>query len=120
MRKPVFTICEEQSADLISTFVVRCLDSIILLVSKSEISIPYLASVAAQAGLCLAWSQTPKTGFLETWLNYYDCFLYLLMPLKGYDLSPVTRKPVFGVFVQGRLKPACASTEASRGLKCRI
>ena len=51
---------------LISAFVVRCLDSIIPLVSISEISSLYLASVAAQAGLCLTWSQTPKTGFLVT------------------------------------------------------
>ena len=51
---------------LISTFVVRCLDSIIPLVSISEFSSHYLASVAEQAGLRLPWSQTPKTGFLET------------------------------------------------------
>ena len=51
---------------LISTFVVRCLDSIIPLVSKPEISSLYLASVAEQASLCLTWSQTPKTGFLVT------------------------------------------------------
>ena len=49
---------------LISTFVVRSIDSIIPQVYKSEISSLYLASVAAQAGLCLTWSQTPKTGFL--------------------------------------------------------
>ena len=49
---------------LISAFVVRCLDSIIPLVSISEISSRYLASVAAQAGLCLTWTQTPNTGFL--------------------------------------------------------
>ena len=55
---------------LISAFVVHCLDSIILLVSISEISSRYLASVAAQAALCLAWSQTPKTGFLVTWLIF--------------------------------------------------
>ena len=54
---------------LISTFVVRCLDSIIILVSISEISSLYLASVVAQAGLSLPWSQTPKTGFLVTRLN---------------------------------------------------
>ena len=54
---------------LISTFVVRCLDSIILLVSISEIWSLYLASVAAQTGLCLPWSETPKTGFLVTRLN---------------------------------------------------
>ena len=49
--------------NLISTFVVRCLDSIIPLVSISEISNLYLASVAAQADLSLPWSQTPKTVF---------------------------------------------------------
>ena len=51
---------------LISTLVVRYLDSIIPLVSDFEISSLYLASVAAQAGLGLTWSQTPKTGFLIT------------------------------------------------------
>ena len=48
---------------LISTFVVRCLDSIVPLVSISEMSSLYLASVVAQAGLCLTWSQTLKTVF---------------------------------------------------------
>ena len=38
---------------LISAFVVRCLDSIIPLDSIAEISRLYLASVAAQAGLCM-------------------------------------------------------------------
>ena len=47
---------------LVSVFVVRCLDSIIPLVSTSEISSLHLASVAAQAGLSLTWSQIPKTG----------------------------------------------------------
>ena len=51
---------------LISTLVVCCLDSIILLVSISEISSLYLASVVAQAGLSHTWLQTPKTGFLVT------------------------------------------------------
>ena len=32
----------------------------------SEISSLWLVSVAAQAGLCLTWSETPKTGFLVT------------------------------------------------------
>ena len=50
---------------LISAFVVRCLDSIIPLVSISEVSSLYLASAAAQAGLSLPWSQTRKTGFLN-------------------------------------------------------
>ena len=57
---------------LISTFVFRCLDSIISLVSISEISSLYLATVAAQAGLSLTWSQTPKTDFLVTWLSVFE------------------------------------------------
>ena len=79
MRKPVYAICEQQGADqpahprsLISAFVVRCIDSIVSLVSISEISSLYLASLAAQAGLSLPWSQTPKTGFLVTRLYWYQ------------------------------------------------
>ena len=48
---------------LISTFVVHCLDSTISLDSIVEISRFYLAPVAAQAGLCLAWSETPEDTF---------------------------------------------------------
>ena len=54
---------------LISTFVVRCLDSIISLDSISEISRPWLVSSAEQAGLSLNWLRTPKTGFLVTRLK---------------------------------------------------
>ena len=49
--------------NLISGFVVRCLDSIIPLVSISEISSIRIASVAALAGLCLTWSQTRRQVF---------------------------------------------------------
>ena len=42
------------SGSLISAFVVRCVDSIISLDSIAEISRLQLASVAAQADLCLA------------------------------------------------------------------
>ena len=55
---------------LISTFVVRCLDSTTPLVSISKISSLYLAAaVAAKAGLSFTLLQTLKTGFLVTWLN---------------------------------------------------
>ena len=76
MRKPVYAICEQQRRrstctstlhTLISTFVLHCLASILTLVPISEISSLYLASVAAQAGLCLTWSQAPKIGFLMAW-----------------------------------------------------
>ena len=73
MRKPILALCEQQRrrSACTSTFVVRCLDGIIPLVSVSKISSLYLASVAAQAGLSLPWSQTPKTGFLI----YISCFV---------------------------------------------
>ena len=48
---------------LISAFVVRCLEGIMSVDSIAEISRLQLASVAAQAGLCLAWSETPKDTF---------------------------------------------------------
>ena len=47
---------------LISAFIF--IAKIILLVSISEISSLYLASVAAQASFSLHWSQITKTGFL--------------------------------------------------------
>ena len=49
---------------LISAFVVRCLVSIICLVSILAISCLQLASVAEQMGLSLTWSKPPQTGFL--------------------------------------------------------
>ena len=82
MRKPVMPNANNKGTDqpvhphsLISTFVVHCLDTIIPLVSISEISSLCLASVAAQAGLRIPWSQTPKTGFLVTRL-ILSMFLY--------------------------------------------
>ena len=76
MRKRVLPYANNKGADqpahqccLISTFIARCLVSIIPLVSISEISRLYLAFVASQDGLSLAWSQTPKTVLLVTWLN---------------------------------------------------
>ena len=82
-REPVFAICEQQrcrsacaSAKSDQRLCFRCLDSVIPLVSISEISSLSLASLAAQAGLCLTWSQTPKTGFLGTRLLWFCRFYY--------------------------------------------
>ena len=52
--------------------VVRCLDSIISLDSIAEISRLYLASVAAQAGLCLAWSETPEDTLCRVVVHLYS------------------------------------------------
>ena len=87
MSKPVLPYANNKGADqpahprsLISAFVVRCLDSIIHLVSISEISSLYLPSVAEQVGLCVPWSQTLKTGILLMRLIYpqgiQDCWGY--------------------------------------------
>ena len=77
MRKPVLPYANKKGADqpvhprsLMSTFVVRCIDSIISLVSIPKVSSLCLASVAAQAGLSQPWSETRKTGFLVTRRKY--------------------------------------------------
>ena len=56
---------------VISAFVVRCLDSIISLDSIAEISRLKLASVAAQASLCLAWLETPEDPFCRVMAPIY-------------------------------------------------
>ena len=66
------------SRSLISAFVVRCLDSLIPLVSISKISSLYLASVAAQAGLSLTLSQTPEDRFSRGMAQITDTGLYCL------------------------------------------
>ena len=48
---------------LISAFVVRCLDSVMPLVSVTKISSLLLASVAEQASLSLTWLETPEDTF---------------------------------------------------------
>ena len=77
VRKPDFCICENKDADQLrghreadQRLCFRYLDSTIPLLPKSEISSLSLYSVIAQPGLCRTWSETPKTGFLTSRLNY--------------------------------------------------
>ena len=70
---------------LISAFVVRCLhvDSIISLDSIAEISRLKLAYVAAQAGLCLPWSEISEDTFCRVvaqmiGLIRRHCFLHVV------------------------------------------
>ena len=76
MRKPAFCICKNIDADQLrgnreadQRLCFRYTDSTIPLLPKSEISNLQPSSVAVQPGLCGTWSETPKTGFLTTWLN---------------------------------------------------
>ena len=48
---------------LISTFVFRCLDSMICILALSKVSRFQLVSVAEQAGLNLTWSKIPEDTF---------------------------------------------------------
>ena len=89
---------------LISAFVVRCLCIIIPLVSISEMSGLYLASVAAQAFLGLTWPQTPKTGFLVTWLTLYrtlDTLVSRFTKSSEHLLSIVLPQIVFFNYLYG-------------------
>ena len=47
------------------------------LLHKFEISSLFPSSVGEQPGLCWTWSETPKTGFLMTMLNYGKTRVYL-------------------------------------------
>ena len=72
MRKRLMPYANNKGADqpahprsLISTFVVRCLDSIICILALSKVSRFQLASVAEQAGLNLTWSKISEDAFLR-------------------------------------------------------
>ena len=75
--KTGFCICENKDADQLrgnreadQRLCFRYTDSTIPLLSKSEISRFQPSSVAVQRGLCQTCSETPKTGFLRTRLNF--------------------------------------------------
>ena len=57
---------------LISAFVFRCLDSVMSIVSVTKISSLMLASVAAQAGLSLAFSETPEDTLSHGMAHIYN------------------------------------------------
>ena len=76
MRKPDFCLCENKDADQLCSnctadqhLCFRLSDSTIPLLLKSKIPRVYLSSVTVQLGLCRAWLETPKTGFLASQLT---------------------------------------------------
>ena len=90
MRKPAFCTCENKDADQLrgnreadQRLCFHYIDSTIPLLSKSEISSLYSSSVAVQPGLCQTWSQTPKTGFLRTRLNYVKRMYFIVNICTG-------------------------------------
>ena len=77
MRKTAFCICENKDADQLrgnreadQRLCFRYTDSTIPPLLKYEISSFKLSSVTVQPGLCMTWSETPKTGFLTMRLIY--------------------------------------------------
>ena len=77
---------------LISTFVVRCLDSIISLVSISEIPRLQLASVAEQAGLSLFENPEDRFSRDEAHLSFW---LFLCIFVITYNVVNVVQCNVF-------------------------
>ena len=77
MRKPRFCICENKDADQLrgnreadQHLCFRYIESTISLLSKSEISILYLSSVAVQPGLCRTRSETRMLVFSRRGSNF--------------------------------------------------
>ena len=67
---------------LIRAFIIHLLENIISLLAPSEISLFWLVSVAKETGLILAFSESPKTGFLalrplceQPWLKQACTFM---------------------------------------------
>ena len=76
MSKPAFCICENKDADQLrgnreadQRLSFRYIDKAIPLLPIYEISSLQLSSVVVPPGLCGAWSETLKTGFLTTRLK---------------------------------------------------
>ena len=74
---------------LISAFVVRCLDSVMSLVSVTKISSLMLASVAEQASLSLTWSETPEDTFSHVVAHVYRSCLCAVIYLLNYKKKGV-------------------------------
>ena len=78
MRKTFFfCICENKGANQLrdnpaadQCLCFRYIDSTVSFLPRSEISSLYPSSAAVKPGLCPIWTETPKTGFLMTWLKH--------------------------------------------------
>ena len=74
---------------LISAFVVRCLDSVMALVSVTKISSLMLASVAEQVILSLTWSATPEDTFSHDEAQYITIHFVSVLHLHAYTAQKI-------------------------------
>ena len=103
---------------LISAFVVRCLDSVMSLVSVTKISSLILASVAEQANLSLTWSETPEDTFsydvaqllfLHCPIFQGSCFWLLRFIKKTYIQLKILMPVIFHIcFVYIHMSQSCS------------
>ena len=120
----------------ICAFVARCLDSIIPLVSISEIASLYLVSVTAQTGLSLpgrkprrqvfSWRGSikiklkTKAIFTTRWNGISnsaeDIKREIEQTTRTAPIEPRHEKSCLRGLRPGRQKPACAATESSKRL----
>ena len=86
-----FCICENKDADQLRGYreadqrlCFRYIDSTIPLLPKYESSSLLPFSMTVQSGLCRTWSETPKTGFLRTRLNY-NAIIFVNLLFLSYE-----------------------------------
>ena len=82
----IFTISSDRTADQRLCF--RYIDSTAPIRNFKHQTIVYMA---VQPGLCLTWSENPKTCFVVTWLIYQSEGIIT----NTYTMSHFTRKLVF-------------------------
>ena len=126
---------------LISSFVVRCLDSVMSLVSVTKISSIMLASVAEQSSLSLTWWETPEDMFshddahvkVQFWYDTVHkemevCTIYIFSSLTVSNLwtkhaianGPGHAKMSYAICEQQRRRSACASAQSDQHLCCSL
>ena len=103
---------------LISTFVVRCLDSMICILAISKVSRFYLTSAAELSGLNLTRSQIPEDTFSRDASHLYVCSLYTWYRNIKQNLSRDMTKPTEWLCDQRRLRSALASAQSDQSLRC--
>ena len=97
MRKPFFCICQNKDADPLrgnreadKRLCFHYLDSTIPLLPKSEILSFKPSCVVVQPGLCGAWSETPKTGFLKRRLIYIRYLISIFLKV-GQNITIIRK-----------------------------